>query len=476
MDAIIVGAGGVTRALLRLLGEGWSVTVIEQTEERLQVLAGAGPVTTLVGDGSSEVVLRRAGLEHTEALIAATDDDAVNVAACRLALAAGVPRVAASIAHPERARDYAELGVRFVSRDQLAASRIAHIIEPRGIVTTEFVGGRASVIEFHLAGDSPVVGHALRDLPRGEWIVGAILRGEQLIIPHGDTVFAAGDMVTVVGSAGAFSETVRAFTSGEARFPLQYGTDIAVVLRDAGVTATFAEAAYLTRVTRAEGVIAIAPEREAEEAGEDPLPGELGEVADGVDVEVRRAPGGGEDTTLREVLRRESVGVLVVTPGRGLTAGLSLRRSWRLARSAEVALLVARGSQPYTRVFVPARLTSTGRLAARAGIDIARALGVPVTGIAIDEPAFARRGRGGDGRQAAIGWLKDEANVQGVSVDAVTREGNPVRMFVNEADAAGSGALAVLAGGPNGGLFRVSIAEHIAQRAACSVLIVPELS
>ena len=62
MKAIVVGAGGTTRDLLRRLGDLWDVTVIDTDEERLARAVDVRTISVIHGDGSSRVILDQAGL------------------------------------------------------------------------------------------------------------------------------------------------------------------------------------------------------------------------------------------------------------------------------------------------------------------------------------------------------------------------------------------------------------------------------
>ena len=469
MRAIFVGCGGVTRALLHLLSEAWQVTIIDPDENALALAVQTRPtVISVVGDGSSPVVLRRAGIASADALVAVSDDDDVNIAACTQARDAGVARIAAGVKDPERIPEYAGVGVNYFDGAQIAAARIARALEPRGIVTAEFAAGRAVAIEFHLAGDSPVRGRALRDIPREHWVAGAILRDDALIIPSGDTVFAAGDIVTVLGPAGQFSEIVRAFTAGEARFPLEYGTTVAVTESGPEISAAFIEAAYLAGISRAEALMALIPNGD-EHPGE-ALPELITKAAGRVAVDLRRADFA-NPSVLRNLLDRESVGVLAVpAPGSGLTAWLSVSRRVRLAARHDIAVLLCRGRHPYQRIVVPARHTLVGRAAARAGIDLARAAGAELVAVAVVEPSFVRGSSSEADAQAALSWIKDEASAQGVAIRADIRHGNPVHVLRAEA---ANADLVVLGARAGSSALHVSVASHVARSTAASVLLVP---
>ena len=78
----------------------------------------------------------------------------------------------------------------------------------------------------------------------------AILRDNELIVPHGNTVLRTDDRVTVVGAAADFSLIVRTFTAGAARFPLDFGKRVAVILDSrADLDGPVGEAINLTRNT-----------------------------------------------------------------------------------------------------------------------------------------------------------------------------------------------------------------------------------
>ena len=121
MRAILVGAGGVSRNLLRRLGEMWEVTLVDVSRERLSFAAQARPAAIVEGDGSSRVVLRKAGIERADAVVAATDDDEINLEVCRVALEVDVSRIVAVSRDPERTADYTKLGVKSISPQTLAA-------------------------------------------------------------------------------------------------------------------------------------------------------------------------------------------------------------------------------------------------------------------------------------------------------------------------------------------------------------------
>ena len=479
MKAILVGGGGTSRELLQRLGEMWEVTVVDPSPERLASAAGLGPFRTVAGDGSSRVILRRAGLEEADALVAASNDDEVNLEACRLALDAEIRRVFAVAHDPERVDDYRRLGVTAICPASLAARRIEIGLETRRFVSMAFADGRAEAIEFRIAPDSVVCGKALKDLHARSWIVGAILRDNQLVIPHGETSLQAGDLVTVVGAGADFGEMVKVFTSGEGRFPLGFGKRVAVALDERQpLDGAFGEAVHLVRNTRASSLVIVHRELEAvrDETLAEKIRGMLEQASEmSVGVELRPRPVRHRPTrALGSLPGAESVGLIVVKVSGGGGAG----SWWRTVQAASMArrtsrpVLLSRGTHPYRRILVPARRTAAGRAAVRAAIDLAEFVQAELHAPAVTDPAFISGAGDPVEERRAIDWVQEEAAIHGVDVRGSVRRGNPVRVLRELGEETD---LLVLGIGDRGRRLsmRVGIAELVARSTTRSVLFVP---
>ncbi|MDX1689495.1 MAG: NAD-binding protein [Acidimicrobiia bacterium] len=477
MKAIVVGAGGATRALLRRLGDIWDATVIDIDADRLTHAKQARDIATLQGDGSSRVVLERAGIADADALVAATNDDDVNLAVCELGKEYGLLRIAAVVYDPDRLGEYRALHVPAFAPANLAARQLELSLEPRRVSSTAFAHGRAEAIEFEIAPDSPVRGQSLRDLASQSWLVAAILRDDRLIVPHGNTVLETGDLVTVVGAASDFSLLVRTFTAGQARFPLDWGQSVTAVLTSrADLEGPITEAISLTRNSQASSMLIVHRDigdiRDEGEAAEvEEMLVEIDEMAEGV--EVRRRPVSGAPMKgLADVLAEESTGVVVIdAPSGGLFRRFRATSALRLAQRLQRPVLFSRSSHPYEQIVAPARDSNPGWAAARAAIDLAAFGKAELTGVAAVPPVFIT---GADGRDAALRALirlREEAAVQGVPVRRRLRQGNPVRILDEAAD---SGDLVVV-GMPERGasFFRPGIVGLLLTRASTSTLVVP---
>lgn len=478
MKAIVVGAGGATRELLRRLGEAWIVTVIETSESRLRELEAIKGIHTVLGDGSSRLILQRSGLEEADAVVAASNDDEVNLEICRLAKQAGVLRIAAIAISPERLDSYREIGVTAFSPESLVSRHLELSLEHRRYTSMAFADGRAEAIEFHLGHDSPIAGKALKQINAEHFIIGAVLRNDEVIIPHGDTVLQSGDRVTVVGLGVHFPEIIRTFTSGEARFPLDFGKQVGVILEEEeDLTGAVAEAAHFVRNSAADSLLlihrdpALLRDGEASSRLSDLLE-KVSKVTEGVEVRhlaVAEPP----YRILADICRQENIGMLVhPPPRRGPVVGkLRAQKLVLLTKRACVPVLIARGSYPYRNILVPARQTLSAKTAERAAIDIARYMRADLTGMAIVDPTFIAGEDASDEARMAIGIFKQEAAMQQVAVQGKIRRGNPVRSFL-EASAAAD-FLVLGAGKGVTRPFEYAITTHIIYWSQKSLLLVP---
>jgi hypothetical protein len=480
MRAIVVGAGGTTRELLRRLGEAWDVVVVATDEELLESAAAIRPFEALVGDGSSAVMLRRAGIEEADALVAATADDDRNLEAIRIAIEAGVRRVVGVAANPERIADYRELGVPAYAPDSLTSRHVEVTLEPRRVASTGFAEGKAEAIEFFIRPDAPVRGRTLKDVHSETWVVAAVLRDGELIIPHGSTTIEAGDRVTVVGSAANYQGILKAFTSGESSFPLGYGRKVVVAIGSEGdLTNLLPESIHFVRNSRAETLTVVHRDPGAEgdparAAEVEALVAGIEQLAVDIDLELRPTTGTLADEVIR-VAEHESVGTVVIAAPRGGRFALRRRFVRLLNRygATGVPLLVSRAGHPYGEILAPARLTENGELAGRAAIDMARSTGGSLTGVAVVGPSFVSAGDTLDNARASSGWLREEAAVQSVNVRRRIRRGNPVRVIEELSQEAGLIVLAMPALRVR--LIRPGITCYVAESVESSMLIVPPI-
>ncbi len=199
MYVIIVGCGRVGSELAKLLsGEGHDVVVIDKNQSSFDRLGGTFNGLTLVGNGFDAALLKQAGIEKADAFCAVTNGDNTNLISAQVAKKMfKVPKVIARVYDPQRAHIYAALGLDIISGTILFAAMLRDkIIESRFssyLIESKELG----VIEIEAKNN--LVGKAVQDINiPGEFLVVAIKRMRDVIIPESNTVFKEKDVFMAV--------------------------------------------------------------------------------------------------------------------------------------------------------------------------------------------------------------------------------------------------------------------------------------
>jgi trk system potassium uptake protein TrkA len=222
MRVIIVGGGNVGTYIAAELAEAdHEVLIVEVDPDRVAWAQEAGVpagATWLEADGCEVNQFGMAKPETADVVVAVTGDDEDNLVISLLAKQEfGVPRVVSRINNPSNEWLFNETwGVDVsVSTPHLLTALVEEAVSVGSLVRIlSFEGDRARLSEVKLAPTSPAIGKDLQHLefPRGSTVV-AVLRGEHLVVPRGDTVFHEGDEVMVLVTDDS-EEKVRAVLIG----------------------------------------------------------------------------------------------------------------------------------------------------------------------------------------------------------------------------------------------------------------------
>lgn len=194
MKIIILGAGQVGGSLAEILiGENHDITLVDRDEDRLQYFADRLDIRTIVGHCSYPGILRQAGADSADMVIAVTDNDEANIVACQVAYTLfNVPTKMARI----RSRhyfvrkdvftpDHIPIDV-LVSPENIVTKLIAELLEMPGALRSMPVGdGIAKIISIRPDLGSTVLGKTLnqvyQQLAPIEFKIIAIFRGSKLL-------------------------------------------------------------------------------------------------------------------------------------------------------------------------------------------------------------------------------------------------------------------------------------------------------
>jgi trk system potassium uptake protein TrkA len=200
---VISGGGMVGSFLARHLSErGHAVVVIEKKPERCERLATGTNALVILGDGCDYRTQEEARVDRADVFAAVTGEDDDNLVACQLARTSfGVPRAVARVNNPKNERIFNLMGIDAIS----STTVIGHLIEEEStvgdIITLHTLKkGEFAIVEVEVPQQgSRACGVMVKDLrlPK-DMVLVTIIRGEDTLLPHGDTVLEPGDSVIAV--------------------------------------------------------------------------------------------------------------------------------------------------------------------------------------------------------------------------------------------------------------------------------------
>jgi trk system potassium uptake protein TrkA len=213
MKIIILGAGQVGASVAaNLASEANDITVVDDNAVILQDLQDRLDIRTVKGYASHPDVLKQAGADDADMIIAVTRNDEINMIACQVAYTlfhtpTKIARVR-SVDYLRYARLFSQDALPvdvLISPEQLVTDYIERLIEyPGALQVLDFAGGKVQLVAVHAYHGGPLVGHELSDLrkhmPGIDARVASIIRGGKPIVPRGDTIIELDDEVFFVAA------------------------------------------------------------------------------------------------------------------------------------------------------------------------------------------------------------------------------------------------------------------------------------
>ncbi len=204
MRIVIAGAGAVGTHLAKMLAvENENVVLLDESEEKLGKMEASFDLQAIVGDPTKISALKNAGVDSADLFVAVTPDESRNINACILAHYLGAEKTIARIDNyeyllPKHKEYYASLGVdSLIYPEQLAAEEIATCIKyiwMRQLL--EFGNGALVMIGVKIRNNASIINIPLKELVRDiPYHVVAIQRGDETIIPRGNDMILADDIV-----------------------------------------------------------------------------------------------------------------------------------------------------------------------------------------------------------------------------------------------------------------------------------------
>ncbi|NJC27929.1 Trk system potassium transporter TrkA [Neolewinella antarctica] len=212
---LILGGTELGISTARILQDDYSVTIVEKSRRRCQYInEQLTNVLVIKGDYTNIDLLQEEGLDRMDAFIALTGNSETNIISCLTARNHGVYKTIAQVENKEYTHISQNIGVdTLINKKLLAANSIFHHIRKGNIeAITSLQGVDAQVIEYVLTKSNQLTKKPLSKLHFPETaLVGGVIRGEQTLIPNGDTQMEIGDRVIVFALPSAIKRLEELF-------------------------------------------------------------------------------------------------------------------------------------------------------------------------------------------------------------------------------------------------------------------------
>lgn len=206
MKIIVIGAGEVGFQLSKALSEeDYDIIIIDISREKVRRASENLDVITVLGDGARPDILREAGVQNADIVVAVTRVDEVNLIASQLSHELGARKIIARLRSTEYSRKGAlirpeRFGIDKVIHPEMAATtEITRLVKQTSATSVvDFEGGRLQLMGIRLDNDCPIIGQSLDTTQsrNGSLAFNAvgIQRGQGTIIPNGRTEFEMNDI------------------------------------------------------------------------------------------------------------------------------------------------------------------------------------------------------------------------------------------------------------------------------------------
>lgn len=220
MKIVIVGSGKVGRFLAEnLVREEHDVTIVDTREDTLRRACDTLDIMAVRGNGVSADVLREAGAQTADLLVAATNSDEVNMICCLTAKNLGTNFTIARIRNPEYNSSLPELRQNLkidmvINPESATAVEISRLLRfPSAANIESFCRGRVELMGFRLQDGDFLVDKPLyalsADVKKLSLLFCAVERDGTVDIPNGAYVPHAGDKLYLIGEPDSLDQFFR---------------------------------------------------------------------------------------------------------------------------------------------------------------------------------------------------------------------------------------------------------------------------
>lgn len=209
MKVIIVGAGKLGQKLAEsLVAENIDVILIDSNTNLIDKINENLDVLTVAASGVDINTLKEVDIKSCDLLVACTKEDETNTVICLLAKKLGCKKTIARIRNPEYMEQLdfvkTELGIDYIINPELETAKVIekYLLKNFSFYTGDFAKGKVTMLDFNIGHNEGFVGKKIEDLRDfDDFLITAVSRGGEIIIPDGSTQLIKNDIIHVIGKS-----------------------------------------------------------------------------------------------------------------------------------------------------------------------------------------------------------------------------------------------------------------------------------
>ncbi|MGB4840660.1 MAG: Trk system potassium transporter TrkA [Saprospiraceae bacterium] len=204
---MFIGGNVISLTAAKKLEYQYNISIIEENEKQCKILLDELNNTLVIkGDPSNIELLKEEGLEKIDAFIAVTPNSETNIITSLMAENLGVYKTIALVENLDYTHISQNIGVdTMINKKIIAANNIFRYVRKGKVEAIASLHGvDAEVIEYAIHKESRLTRLTLKHLKLpSQTIIGAVIRGDDTIIPTGDFILQLHDKVIVLALPGA---------------------------------------------------------------------------------------------------------------------------------------------------------------------------------------------------------------------------------------------------------------------------------
>ncbi|EPR10820.1 potassium channel family protein [Ruminiclostridium papyrosolvens] len=198
MQVVIIGCGKVGAKFAQVLSEeGNEIVIVSNDPKAFKNLPPDFDGVTLTGVPIDQDVLKMAGIENADVLVAVTEDDNVNIMVCQVAKEIfKVPKVVARIYNPAREHVFHQFGLETICPTDITVNVMRAMLESNADVSTHNIGN-TSVLFKHINLVDGYIGKRIDQVKLKQSMIFGIMRSGEFILANDAGRLVKGDILVV---------------------------------------------------------------------------------------------------------------------------------------------------------------------------------------------------------------------------------------------------------------------------------------